>query len=84
MSERKREARHVSTEDKFRVIIARVRRGEKACVTCRVALGRNPIEFKCFKPYTPLFMLPQWIQTSGALAAISVKAGDREDANDGR
>ena len=79
-----RDARNSSTSDKSREIIGRVSREEKAHGTCRVAFGRNPMELKCFNPYTPLFMLPQWIQTSGALAAIAVKAGDREDAKDGR
>lgn len=42
--------------------------------TCRVALGLNPMVPSAFRPYTPLFMYPQWIHTSGFRAAISVNA----------
>ena len=38
---------------------------------------------RCFNPYTPLFMLPQWIHTSGALAAIAVKAGVIDGGREG-
>lgn len=56
----------------------------KARGTCRVALGRKPMVFRSFKPYTPLFMLPQWIHTSGVLAAIAVKAGWVENIEERR
>ena len=42
--------------------------------TCRVALGLNPMVPSAFRPYTPLFMYPQWIHTSGFRAAMSVNA----------
>jgi hypothetical protein len=42
--------------------------------TCRVALGLNPMVLSTFRPYTPLFMYPQWIHTSGFRAAMSVNA----------